>query len=108
MPSINAMLRRVRHWHSVDFVGVGPGFQDVGREGAIACIRMFTDAFTEMQVKFENPFADGPKVVVQCVGTGVHTGEFQGNAPTGRPISFHCIVIMRVTNGEIDQAWFRF
>jgi predicted ester cyclase len=45
------------------------------------------------------------KVVVRWHGTGTHTGEFRGIAPTEKEISIAGVAIYRVENGGIVEGW---
>ena len=92
--------------HSETFVGTGPGYKHTGRAGAIAGLRTFTDAFTETEVRFEHLIADGDRVVAHFLGTCLHTGEFQGVAPSGRAVSVHGVIIAKVEGSQIAQLWF--
>ncbi len=92
--------------YSENFVGIGPGFTQKGRAGAVAGLQTFIDAFTETAVQFEHLIAEGDRVVAHFSGTCVHTREFQGNVPTGRPVAVNGVMIARVQDGLIAQLWF--
>ena len=67
--------------YSENFVGIGPGFQQTGRAGAVAGLQTFIDAFTETAMQFEHLIAEGDRVVAHFSGTCVHTGDFQAMSP---------------------------
>jgi predicted ester cyclase len=37
--------------------------------------------------------------------TGTHKGEFMGHAPTGKPVTFFAIDILRIRGGKIVEDW---
>ena len=49
--------------------------------------------------------ADGHRVVVRWTNAGVHTAEFLGLPPTGRPFDFAGIDIYRMENGRMAEHW---
>jgi predicted ester cyclase len=36
---------------------------------------------------------------------GTHQGEFMGIAPTGKPVSFSAIDVVRIADGKIVERW---
>jgi predicted ester cyclase len=36
---------------------------------------------------------------------GTHQGEFMGIAPTGQPVSFNAIDVVRIAGGKIVERW---
>jgi predicted ester cyclase len=49
--------------------------------------------------------AEDDRVVVRWRNTGVHSGEFLGVPPTGRPFDFAGIDIYRIENGRMAEHW---
>jgi predicted ester cyclase len=49
--------------------------------------------------------AEDDQVVVRWRNTGVHSGEFLGVPPTGRPFDFAGIDIYRIENGRMAEHW---
>ena len=92
--------------YAEDYVGVGPNFEQAGRSGAVAGLRLFVDAFTDTSMTFENVLAEDDRVVVHFTGTGRHTGEFEGKAPTGAQVSVKGVMTARVREDLIVQVWF--
>jgi predicted ester cyclase len=45
------------------------------------------------------------QVIVRWHGSGIHTGEFLGIAPTGRPMSYGGMTWCRLSDGLISEAW---
>jgi len=51
---------------------------------------------------------DGDKIVARCRVTGSHQGEGIGLTPTDQPVDFTGMVIVRVADGKIVEAWNEF
>ena len=62
-------------------------------------------AFSELAFRIEDTIADGDKVVTRWRFRGVHTGEFQGIAPTGNEVNFTGIIITRFQDGKAVEEW---
>jgi predicted ester cyclase len=62
-------------------------------------------AFADLHVRVIRLVADGPLVAVHLVGTGTHTGPFQGSGPTGRAWSTSCTAIYEVSDDRIVDFW---
>ncbi len=70
----------------------------------IAFGQLFT-AFPDLHVTIEDQVAEGDKVVTHKLFHGTHQGTFMGVAPTGRPITFAVIDILRLDNGKVVEHW---
>ncbi|MGT2426577.1 ester cyclase [Amnibacterium kyonggiense] len=90
-----------------------PGFVDHdpadGQPAGAAGLTWYWDGF-------ERAFSDVRREVVHTVATpehvvtvtrlsAVHTGEWQGHAPTGRSFSVRSVQVMRVEDGVIVERW---
>ena len=51
---------------------------------------------------------EGDRIAARCRVTGKHDGEGIGLAPTNQPVEFTGMVIVRVKNGKIVEAWNEF
>ncbi len=89
------------------FVVHGAGGQVVqsGPEGVKQLVAAWRAAFADGRMSVEDIFAEGDKVVIRMRWTGTHTGEFNGRAATGRPVSVTSIGIDRVVDGKIVEGW---
>jgi predicted ester cyclase len=65
----------------------------------------FRAAFPDLQVRIVRIVADERFVAVHLLGTGTHTGAFQGGLPTGRSWSSSCTAIYEVSDGRIVDFW---
>ncbi len=62
------------------------------------------ETFPDLHVTIEDVVAEGDKVVVRLSVEGTHTGHALAPA-TGRKAAFTAIVIARIANGQIVEAW---
>jgi len=51
---------------------------------------------------------EGDKIATRCRVTGSHQGHGIGLAPTNQPVEFTGMVIVRVRDGKIVEAWNEF
>ena len=85
--------------------GIGPG---AAPTRGIAPFKAFytnmRETFPDIHVKVEEIIAEGDLVAVRLVAQGTHTGNALAPA-TGRKATFAAIVMVRVVNGRIVEAW---
>jgi steroid delta-isomerase-like uncharacterized protein len=62
-------------------------------------------AFPDLRVTVEDLIAEGDKVVARNSVTGTHRGEYMGVAPTGKPVAYDEIFIVRFRDGRIAETW---
>jgi steroid delta-isomerase-like uncharacterized protein len=67
--------------------------------------RQFRDAFPDMHIEVNEALADGDKQVVRCTVRATHTGAGLGFSATNKPIQFTGIVIARIKDGRMVEAW---
>ncbi len=53
----------------------------------------------------DDVIASGDRVVARYTARGTHEREFQGIAPTGKPVSWKGINIYRIENGKLAETW---
>ncbi|MEV6557721.1 ester cyclase [Nocardia sp. NPDC051756] len=66
---------------------------------------MLLRAFPDVRVTVEELIAKGDKVVCRSVVTGTHNGEFQGLAPTGKPVRYDEVFFLRFAGDRITEIW---
>jgi len=81
------------HTHQLDLVGVKQ------------FMNMLFEAFPDWHETIEDIIAEGDKVWVNAKGTGTHTGEYRGIAPTGKKITGIGVNIYRIVNGKFVEGW---
>jgi steroid delta-isomerase-like uncharacterized protein len=62
-------------------------------------------AFPDLHVTIEDLIAEGDKVVARNTVTGTQQGEYMGCPPTGKPVTYNEIFILRFANGRIAETW---
>lgn len=62
-------------------------------------------AFPDLHVTIQDQVAEGDKVVTYKIFRGTHQGLFMGVQPTGQPVEFAVIDILRLKNGKITEHW---
>ncbi len=62
-------------------------------------------AFPDVRCVTEQMIAEGDRVVARVTLTGTHTGEFQGNAPTGKRFVRTGIHMLRLKDGKVVEQW---
>jgi len=81
-----------------------PG-QRIGLEGFKQAVRSFRTAFPDLRITIEEELAEGDIVATRTLNRGTHRGEFQGIAPTGKPVTWGTHAFFRVADGKIQEAW---
>lgn len=74
-------------------------------EGVKQFMNMIFKAFPDWHETIEDIIAEGDKVWVRAKGTGTHTGEWRGLAPTGKKITAMGVNIYRIVNGKGVEGW---
>jgi len=86
--------------------GLSPdGTPVVGPEGFKPFFRTFRGAFPDIRVEVARTITEGDWTACHCHVTGAHRGDHLGVKPTGNPIDFWGITMVRVRNGQIVEAW---
>ena len=95
----------VNDYYHADYIGHNPAAEIRGLESVKDIMRRYFAAFAELRFSVQDQIAEGDKVVTRLLMTGIHTGEFQGKAPTGRDVTRGGTVIFRIANGKIAEGW---
>lgn len=94
---------------SPDLIARTPGAPEAqNRERHLQGITMFNAAFSDRHFTVDEMIAEGDTVATRTTLRGVHTGGWQGHAPTGRPIAATGLTIERIQDGKIVERWFSF
>ena len=84
-----------------------PGAPDpMDRETHVQGISKFNAAFSEIRVNIEDQIAESDKVASHLNWQAIHTGDFQGLAPTGEKVKTSAVSIERIKDGKIVERWF--
>ena len=80
-----------------------------GLAPGIAAVRAHYEAlwaaFPDVQIRTDEVFEAGDKVVSRFAVLGTHTGPFRGIAATGRHIQYDGITILRFAKGRCIERW---
>jgi predicted ester cyclase len=80
----------------------------VGPENFKTFHRAFVSAYPDLKVRVEDTVVEGDKIAVRCRVAGSHNGDGIGLAPTNRPVEFTGMVMVRIKDGKIAEAWNEF
>lgn len=78
------------------------------RERHLQGISMFNSAFSGRNFTIDEMIAEGNTVATRTTLRGIHTGEFQGHPPTGKPVVATGLTLERIQDGRIVERWFNF
>lgn len=99
----------IEEMFAADGVGHGLGAEPiVGPEMFKVFHRAFVSAYPDLKVHVEDTVVEGDKIAVRCRVTGSHDGHGIGIAPTNTPVEFTGMVIVRMKDGKIAEAWNEF
>ena len=87
-----------------NYVYHGPS-GDLDADGFKALHDAVLSAFPGLVIEIDDMLAAGDKVVTRWTLRGVHRGEFQGIAPTGKEVTVTGIIITRFKNGKAVEEW---
>ena len=79
--------------------------QGPGPEGFVGFFKSLHAAFPDAKVEVAHMVADEDNVAIAYTLTGTHQGEFQGVAPTGKPIRIRGMQIARFRDGKMVERW---
>jgi len=86
--------------------GLGDGNEEVrGPEEFKQFARNIRGSFSDFQITIEDILAEADKVMARIVLQGIHTGDKIGVPATGRQVKVTGIVLVRIVNGQIAEAW---
>lgn len=83
----------------------GAPYQQRGIRAWRKNVDILFSAFPDAQVHIDDMFGTDDKVAVRVRITGTHRGEFVGNPPTGKPISYESNELYRLENGKVAEEW---
>jgi len=86
--------------------GLGEAGNDaVGRDHFRVFWRNLRTALPDLHVTVEDTVTQGEKVAIRVVLEATHLGEGLGVPPSNAPVKITGIIIARVVNGQIVEAW---
>jgi len=90
-----------------DFVRPDPGldFAVRGPDGVAKLGEVMHGGFTQVELPIDEVIGEGDRVLVRLCQKGVHTGEFQGVAATGRLIGIEVMDYFPIRDGQVAEHW---
>lgn len=88
-----------------EYVFHGPGFEVRGAEGWKQVAAMYRSAFPDVVCTIDDQIAEGDQVATRFTARGTHRGELSGVAASGRAIAVPCVVLERIVDGKIVEAF---
>ncbi len=86
-----------------------PGVPEpMDRSGAKQVVQMFSIAFPDLKHTVDEMIAEGESVAARWTVRGTHQGDFQGIAPTGKPVRLSGTTVHHMTDGKIVETWLAF
>jgi steroid delta-isomerase-like uncharacterized protein len=76
-----------------------------GPESEKKRVTLYRNAFHDFRLNMEDLLADGETVVARWSCRGVHKGELNGIAPTGKQFAITGVTIARFSNGKIVEGF---
>jgi steroid delta-isomerase-like uncharacterized protein len=65
---------------------------------------MLLQAFPDLHVNVEDVIAEGDQVAVRNTVTGTNLGDYQGRPPTGKPVTYDEMFVLRFVDGRIAET----
>ncbi|MBE1534299.1 ester cyclase [Actinomadura algeriensis] len=79
--------------------------ESTGAQALKELFGVLTEAFPDLHVSIEDVIAEGDKVVSRNVVTGTHRGEYMGLPPTGKPVTYGEMFVVRFRDGRVAETW---
>jgi ketosteroid isomerase-like protein len=76
-----------------------------GPESEKKRVTLYRNAFHDFRLNMEDLLADGETVVARWSCRGVHKGELNGIAPTGKQFAITGVTIARFSNGKVVEGF---
>lgn len=98
---------RMEEFQTEDYVQHGPmaGMEVRGTEEALQNLKVFHEAFPDLEATEELSFGGGEYVCTHYTYRGTHDGELMGIPPTGKRAEVPGIVINRFEGEKPAEAW---
>jgi len=75
------------------------------RRGMRETMQAMHEAFSELRVEVLHCVADGDLVATHKVFRGRHTGPWFGVPPSGNPVEFRVMDLVRLQDGRLIEHW---
>ncbi len=82
-----------------------PRMELAGIHGARRICERYLDGFSEAMFEVTSMEATENRVTTHLTLRGRHTGAYEGRQPTGQEIEAQCLLVHRMEDGRIAEAW---
>lgn len=98
-------VEQVDEFLSADYAirDVPPGSPS-GRDGVVAIVRMFREAFPDLNIIIEDQVAEGDFVASRTVTQGTHHGPIFGVPPSHKSIAVPGLTLVKIVDGRIIES----
>ncbi|MGI9252857.1 MAG: ester cyclase [Thermomicrobiales bacterium] len=79
-----------------------------GQDAVVAAYEDLASSISDLSLEPEEVLVDAPYLVVRYGISGMHTGDFEGMAGTGKKVESSGITIYRMHCGMVSEAWVHF
>jgi steroid delta-isomerase-like uncharacterized protein len=93
------------HSDAITYDLEGPGVVTNSFEAFSTFHSQMRGAIPDLKITILDTIAEEDKVVLRTHSNGTHLGPDLGMPPTGNPIDFAAVVILRFRDGKIAEAW---
>ena len=101
----NGNLSIVDETISETYINHDPVNQVSGRAGVLDVIAKYRSAFPDLQINFDDIFSSEDKVTIRWSWSGTQNGQLEDIAPTGKRVEGTGILIGRISEDKIEEAW---
>lgn len=95
-------------WYAEDFAYHGLAPEPLDYDALVEDVAGFRAAFPDLHKTIEACIGEGDLVSLRYSATMTHEGEFAGVEPTERAVEATGMVLYRVTDGRIAEAWINY
>lgn len=71
-------------------------------------VNYYLTAFPDTHFTIDDMIAEGDRVAIRWTVRATHRGEFEGIAPTGKPVTVTGTMVARIANGKLVEGWQNF
>ena len=76
-----------------------------GLDGVRKSFHRFRTTFPDLHVTLDDVLAEGDRVAARWTGSGTHSGELAGIAPTGTTVTWGGTDVYRIADGKVAEWW---
>jgi steroid delta-isomerase-like uncharacterized protein len=91
--------------HAENYVRHHDSDGGAGREHYKRHVQNVLNFIPDSKCTVEHVIAEGDMVVLRLITTGTHLGRYGDIEPTGRPVEFQAVELLRITDGQIVESW---